>query len=318
MKRISNKVYTDFIIYNENDRTSNHILEAELAEEHYNGIWNIVQKGIDELHKQNFYKNLSSSKGIKLDSFFAVRTIESAANGILKEACGGAPNFEDYPDRPNGGKWYAMGNCYPADYDWNNNTYHEYIISGECENTLCDYCGLKMLKMCDFDCSLGATHSGYCGDSVKLKHKMNGQDVMKTLYAIHIGDENSLPIINTHCFENIDGLKKLGFLSNDKRNKVICDVPVITMNDRRKMYELCQKYADMLSEVYHDEIMKLMKNPVELPSHLKSVPNGFRYMNCRSTFSMRVIMNAHENGLFLPDRNLKDSPVPAVFLAISE
>lgn len=316
MKRISDKVYTDFIIYTETDRIANHKLEAELAEEHFKGIWKIVQSGLDELHEQDFYKSLSSSQAIKLDSFFAIRTIQNATNGIRDEACGGAPKFEDYPDRPNGGKWYAMGNCYPADYDWSKNTYHNYIISGECEITLGDYCGLKWLKFCEYDCCIGKAYCGYNGDDIK--YKMSGLDVMKMLYAIYIGNENALPIINVHCFDNIEGLKRLGFLSSDEQGKVICDVPVIKLDDRLKLYELSKKYDNVIFEKYHDEIMKLMQNPVKLPSHLKSVPNWQRYMDCCCTFPMRVIMNAHENGLFLAGRNLKENPVPAIFLAITE
>lgn len=316
MKRVGDKVYTDFIIYTEADRTANIELEKELAEEHYKGIWEIVQSGLDELHEQAFFKALSPSQGIKLDSFFAIRTIQNATNNIRNEACGGAPEFEDYPDRPNGGKWYAMGNRYPSNYDWNGNTYNYYVISGECENTMGDYCGLKLLKMCEYDCSLGESHSGYCGNSVK--HGMSGIDVMKMLYAIHKGEEETLPIINTHCFENIGDFVKMGFLSRGEQGRVICDVPVIKMNDRLKLYELSEKYDNMISEKYHDEIMKLMQNPVKLPAHLKSVPNWQRYMDCCSTFPMRVIMNAHENGLFFAGRNFEEKPVPAVFLAITE
>lgn len=316
MKRTGDRVYTDFIIYTEADKTANIELEAELAKQLYKGIWKIVQSGLDELHEQDFFKNLSLSQGIKLDSFFAIRTIQNATNDIRNEASGGVPKFEDYPDRPNGGKWHAMGSRYPANYDWNKNTYNYYGISGECENTMGDYCGLKWLKMCEYECCLGKAHSGYCGNSVK--HSMSCIDVMKMLYAIHKGEEETLPIINTHCFENIGDFGKMGFLSSDEQGRVICDVPVIKMDDRLKLYELSEKYDNMISEKYHDKIMKLMQNPVKLPSHLKSVPNWQRYMDCCSTFSMRVIMNAHENGLFFAGRNFEEKPVPAVFLAIAE
>ncbi len=90
------------------------------------------------------------------------------------------------------------------------------------------------------------------------------------------------------------------------------------MSDRWKLYELSGKYSKIISEKFFDEISRLMKNPVKLPPHLKSVPDWLRYMNCCATFPMRVIMNAHENGLFLADRNLKENPAPAVFLAVEE
>lgn len=147
---------------------------------------------------------------------------------------------------------------------------------------------------------------------------MSEVEVMKMLYAIHKDDEETLPIINMHCFDNINGFKKMGYLSSNEQGKVICDVPVLKMNDRWRLYELSEKYDNIISEKYHDEILKLMQNPVKLPSHLKSIPVWQIYMECCSVFPMRVIMNAHENGLFFAGRNLEENPVPAVFLAIAE
>lgn len=316
MKRVSDKVYTDFIIYSEADRTANLKLEAELAEKHYKGIWEIMQSGLEELHKQEYYKNLSSSQSVKLDSFFAIRTVQGAATDIRNEACGGAPLFEDYPDRKNGGKWYAMGSRYQNNYNFGEKSYLDYYISGQSENVIEDYCGLSRLALCEYDCLLGKTHQVYCGDSIE--YKMSGAEVMKMLYAIHDGREDTLPIINVHCFDNINTFKKTGYLSSDDQNKVICDVPVLKMSDRWKLYELSEKYDNMISEKFHDEIMKLMHDPVKLPPHLKSVPDFLRYMQCHATFPMRVIMNAHENGLFLAGRDLKENPAPAVFLAFEE
>lgn len=318
MKRSGDKVYSDFIIYDENDRTANIELEKELAEKYYKGIWEIVQRGLDVLHEQDFYKALMPSQSIKLDSMFVIRTVQNATNELRNEACGGAPCFDDYPDRPNGGKWYAMGSRYPANYDYSGeqSAYLNYMISGESENTLADYCGLSWIKLCEYDCLLGKTHKGYCGNSVK--YTMSGMDVMKMLYAIHGGGEETLPIISMHCFDNVEGLEKMGYLSRNEQGKLICDVPVLKMNERWKLYELSERYDNMIAEKYHDEIMQLMQHPVKLPSHLKSVPKWQQYMQCCSTFPMRVIMNAHENGLFLADRNLEENPVPAVLLAITE
>ena len=71
----------------------------------------------------------------------------------------------------------------------------------------------------------------------------------------------------------------------------------------------------MISDSFRDEFMKLMKNPVVLPVHLKSVPEWQRYMHCCSCFPMMVILNAKEKGLFLKGA---DSPAPAVFIAKAE
>ncbi len=137
--------------------------------------------------------------------------------------------------------------------------------------------------------------------------------LMKMMYAIHTGCifEDFLSIINMHCFDNINGLIGMNYLKKEGE-KVVVDIPVITITDRWKVYELSKKYYNMIAEKYHDEFFKLMKKPVKLPAHLKSVPEWQRYMWCCSSFPMMVILNAIDNGLFLKDVEM---PVPAVFLA---
>lgn len=318
MKQSGDKVYSDFIIYDENDRTANIELEKDLAEKHYKGIWEIVQQGLDKLHEQDFYQALQPSQSSKLDSCFAVRVVQTATNRLRDEACGGIQAFDTYPDRPNGGKWYAMGSRYPANYDYSGeqSAYLNYMISGVSENTLVEYCGLSRISLCEYDCLLGKTHRGYCGNSVK--YKMSGIEVMKMLYAIHRGEEDSLPMINMHCFENAEGLEAIGYLTRNEQGKLVCDVPVLKLNESRKLYELAEQQSKRIQEMYRGEIMQLMQYPVKLPTHLKSVPKWQQYMHCCSTFPMQVIMKAHENGLFFAGQNLQEKPVPAVLLEIAE
>ncbi|MED9904566.1 MAG: RNA polymerase sigma factor [Lachnospiraceae bacterium] len=315
MKRTADKVYTDFIIYNEEDRTANFMLEKEIADKHGSDMWAVVDSGLSELHEQDFYKAQSMTQGMKLDSFFAVRTMQNAVNNVRNEVCGG---ISEYPDRSNGGKWYAMGNRYPADYTYNMADYHKYGISGECCTMLIDYCGLKKISLCEYDCLLGTTQQGYGRDSKYIPYCMSGMEVMKMLYAIHTGREEDLPLINMHCFDNMNGFKRMGYLSRSESGKIIVDIPIIEMHDRWKLYGLSEKYDNIISDTFHDELKKLMQNPVKLPSHLKSVPGWQRYMWCCSLLPMLVIENANRNGLFFKDCNLKENPVPAVFLAVEK
>jgi len=317
MKRVSDKVYTDFIIYKEKDRTANLELEKELSDKLYKSIWSVLEQGLNELREQKFYIAQEVSKQIKLESFLAVRTIQNAVHKVRDEACGGIQPYDEYPDRPNGGKWYAMGSHYPGGYDYSKNTYQKYYISGEAVNALDDYCGLKRITLCEYDCELGKTHSGY-NNRVNMKYSMNGLDVMKMIYAIYSGQEEDLPIINLHCFDNVRGLEKLNFLKKDESAKIIVDIPVISMSDKWKIYEISNKYSKSISDKFHDDLMILMKNSVKVPSHLKSVPEWQKYMNCCSTFPMLVILKAKDEGLFLKEYNLDEYPVPAIFIAIDE
>lgn len=315
LKRTGDKVYADFIIYSPDDTTANVALEKQLADKLYRDVWEIMDKGFEKLHDCDFYKRQTESKQAKLDSFFAVRTLLHTVCEVRNEVCGKTP-FEEYPDRPNGGKWVAMGSRHPANYDYGNEDFEhgKYNISGESETRhLVDCVGMKKLDivLCEYCTLLGQSQ---LGRRDILKRRMTDVEILQMLYAIHSGKEEQLPLINAGCFENFDKLIELRYLAKDG-DKVVCDVPVITDNERYSLYELSEKYDNIIAEKFHDEFIKLMVNPVKLPPHLKSVPNFQRYMDCCSTVAMRIVKNALDNGLF---PKCADYPAPAVLISVKE
>lgn len=317
MKKVGDKVYTDFIIFDEQDRTVNIGIQQELADKYYKAIWSDMERGFKELHKQEYYKSQTPSAKVKLDSFFAVRTALNIF-GDFKSEKTGKWNFDEFTDRPNGGKWHAIGSRYPADYDWERSYwYGVYNIDGELDTYFKDYEGLKELTFSSYDTMLGKSHHGW-NDSRYVKRSMDEQVLTKMLYAIYSGKDDLLPVIDSHCFDNIDGLIGLGILKRNENGKIVVDVPVIKMNDRWELYKLSDKYAAEIAENLDTEFDKLLENPTKLPAHLKSVPEWQRYMHCASLIPMMIIMNAHENGMFLPDVDFEKAPVPAVFMAINE
>lgn len=317
MKRVGDKVYTDFIIFDEKDRTINLPLEKELAEKYYKDVWNIMERGFDELHNQEYYKKQTPSAARKLDSFFAVRTVLHGINSLTENKVG-EWSFEDFTDRPNGGKWHAMGSRYPADYNWSETYwYKKYYIDGEYSVGIDNYEGVREVSFSSYDTMLGMAYHGW-GDIRYVKHSMDTMTLTKMLYAIYTDKEELLPVIDSHCFDNIDGLTGLGILKREENGKVVVDVPVIKMDDRWELYKLSDKYHNEISAQCGKQFEALLENPVKLPSHLKSVPEWHRYMQCPSHIKMMIIMNAHENGMFLPDVDFEKDPVPAVFMAINE
>lgn len=317
MKRVGDKVYTDFIIFDENDRTANIELEKELAEKYYRAVWEIVQRGLDELHDAEYYKQQTPSASAKLDSFFVVRTVLNSINSIIENKVS-SWSFEKFTDRPNGGKWHAMGSRYPADYDWEGTYwYKRYYIDGEYDVGLDNYEGHKAVSLSSYDTMLGKAYHGW-GDIRYVKRQMDTTTLTKMLYAIYAGKEDMLPVIDAHCFDNIEGLIRLGILTRADSGKVMLDIPVIAMSDRWELYKLSDKYSNEITQKLGGEFEVLLENPVKLPPHLRSVPDWQRYAQCASLVNMMIIINAHDNGMFFAERNFEDDPVPAVFLAIDE
>ena len=124
-----------------------------------------------------------------------------------------------------------------------------------------------------------------------------------------------LEMLDKKLLENIGTMIEQNTLLRDDEGKLQVNIPVISMQDRWDIYELSEKYDNIISERFHDRFMEIMKNPVKLPKHLKSVPDWLRYMDCCSYFPSAVILEAREKGLFL---NGYDRPAPAIMLCVEK
>lgn len=74
-----------------------------------------------------------------------------------------------------------------------------------------------------------------------MKYTIRSIDVLKMIYAIYSGKEEDLPIINLNCFDNVNSLEKLNFLTKGENGKIIADIPVISMSDKWNIYEISDK-----------------------------------------------------------------------------
>lgn len=89
------------------------------------------------------------------------------------------------------------------------------------------------------------------------------------------------------------------------------------MSDEERfwLYELSERIDRLIAGQFHDEFMKLMKHPVKLPPHLKSVPEWLRRMLCCAALPMLVIEKARDNGMF---PQCADYPAPAILISVRE
>ncbi|WWZ59828.1 RNA polymerase sigma factor [Butyrivibrio fibrisolvens] len=307
MKRVSDKVYTDFIIYSEQDRMANFNIQLNLAKELCDGIWHIVSEGLDELRQNNFYKKQSLDQALKLESFFFLRTITSATLDVRDEACGGRESSEHYPERPNGGRWYAMGNLYPHGYDYENCPYSKFHMSGECVHTRQNLLGAKEISMCSYDTDSSVLGANY--------HDNSDDSYLKFVYSIYLGKTDMLEMLDKKLLEGINEILEFNIMYRDDEGQLKINIPVITMSDRWTLYSLSNKYSKEIAEEYRDKIVALVKNPVKLPNHLKSVPNWIKYLNCCNLFPSAIISEAKDRGLFLKGY---DKPAPAVILCVKK
>ncbi len=315
MKRTGDKVFTDFIIYTEEDRLSGLELQKEAAAKAFGAVWEIIEKGLDVLRNAAYYTGQNASARLKLEGYFAFRTVNRAVMKVRDEVAGKVP-LSEYPDRRNGGKWFAMGNRYPADYDYDRSPYSLYNVSGEGGGYFGLLPGATTVGLFDYDTDekvLGRSHSAYhcAGSSCDAR-----ESVIKLLYAVYRDDESLLRGIPGKALENLDTFLRLDFLERTPEGKLKLNVPVVSQEEKNTFFGLANEYAHQLAEACHEEINAMIRNPVNVPKQIQSdVPGFLRYLFTCCFFPSAVILEARSRSRFLQGC---EKPVPAVLMIVSE
>lgn len=91
-------------------------IEKAYADEIYEEVLSIITKNYNKI---DIFNKLNPSQKNSLLSYFAVKALNMSMQKVRDEVAGVIP-FDDYPDRPNGGKWHATGYHYPGDFDYIN------------------------------------------------------------------------------------------------------------------------------------------------------------------------------------------------------
>jgi len=311
MKQMGDKVFTDFIIYTEKDLENTFELQKKLASDLCGEIWKYVEEGLSELRTTAYYNTQNSSQAVKLEGYFVLHSVYRAVIKVRDEVAGNCSMY-DYPDRKDGGRWYAMGTRFPANYDYDKNPQNEYGISGEAGGNYENFLGVRMIELYDYDTkALGKTHSAYhcVGNWSDAR-----ESVMKFLYAVYCNNDSFLSGISQKLLANIDTFIDLDFVERLADGKLILNVPVLSMVEKRQFYELMGVYTDKLYTIFHDQFIKMIKNPVIVPKQIQAdVPDYLRYLNTCCFFPSALIYEARERGLFLKDY---EKPVPPVIMFV--
>ena len=315
MKRTGDKIFTDFIIYTEQDRVAGLKLQKELAAELFDGVWQVVEEGLDVLRGAEYYLKQSASARLKLEGFFAIRSVYQSVLRARDELAG-MMSLSEYLDRKDGGKWYAMGNRYPADYDYDRCPYELYNISGEANRMLEHLPGAKYIALCDYDTDdriLGKAHRVY---QLAVDSAESGEFVMKLLYAVYRNDESLLSGIPGKILENVDVFLNLDFLERSPDGKLKLLVPVLNEEDRNAFFGLANEYAEKLRTSFRGDYNRMFRNPVEVPKQIQNdVPDFLRYLNTCCYFPGALLYEARTRGRFLKGCV---GPVPAVLMVVAD
>ncbi|MCL2405157.1 MAG: RNA polymerase sigma factor [Defluviitaleaceae bacterium] len=223
MKRIGNKVYTDFIIYSHDDTGAKIKSQIELIDNNFSLFWKPLQSGLDRLKATDFYIGLSKRRQRKLEFYFLMHTMSACFFGV------GSKIYDpkhDYPQRPNGGKWVAMGNTHPMDKSSEDNEYGKYNWSGERTSEIQYRLGTKKLILKVFDTELEEKRYYAAGSKNNTIYTLNDVDLAQMLYIINEGINPSDTGADLLLFENIPHFAECGVL-HIENGKPVVDIPIL-------------------------------------------------------------------------------------------
>jgi len=312
MKRVGNKVYTDFIIYSHDDADTKIKSQIELIRDNFDVFWKPLQCGLDRLRAADFFICLSERKQQKLEFYFLMHTMSACFFGV------GSKIYDpkhDYPERPNGGKWVAMGNTHPMGKSSEDNGYRKYNWSGERTNEIHNRLGTKKIILKVFDTELEKKRYYTAGSKNNHLFTLNDGGIAQMLYIINEGINPSDTGIDLLLFENIPHFTECGVL-HIENGKPIVDIPILSTDEYAELQKTTNEVRDAFIPVTLDLLKKhLHGTKAKLPPHLKNVPEQKQYLQSMSCLHMVVIFKALESGLIMQD---VDFPCPPMVLIVDK
>lgn len=213
------------------------------------------------------------------------------------------PSREEYPQRPDGGKWIAIGTQYPQNFDFENYRFSKYCYGGERRSYDENYLGAKSIDLHIYDTQ---------PDLNLYEHgpvEMRDDNLVKLLYIISRGIALDNSGFNLMFCEDIPHLTKCGILGNVD-GKPFVNLPMITPEEYNILDQIRIKHmhhmANMLEPWIRDILPQLK---IDIPKQLVGRVAEFRQYSCYA-IPMAFMKAAIKSG----DFDTTDATPPMVFV----
>ena len=304
MAKAGNKVFTDFMITTPEQLLRGLDVEIDLVERNYHVLLKFINEYLDELGALPLVNSLSECKQKKLKYYFVLHLFSHAIYVATQRI---VPSKEEYPVRPDGGRWIAVGSRYPEDFDFNNYRFGKYCYGGERGTYWERFLNSKSidLKVYDTQPDLNLYQHGPID--------INDDNLAKLLYII----SREIPFDNTgfnlmFC-EDIPHLIKCGVLGEDN-GKLFVNLPMLTPNEYKLLDEIRSKYMMRLADILEPLLREVFpKLKINIPKHLEGRVAGFRQYSCYA-----IPMAFIKRTITLGDFDDKDATPPMVFVVDDE
>ncbi len=305
VRTASDKYYSDFIITRPQDALKNYKPQLDFAHKHFDTVWSIVAKMSDSIKRLDFVESMNEKERTMLDRYAVLKALQDflycATDKVEKP---------DFPMRKDGGWWYAQAVAVDAGYDMTE--YHEsenFAIHGGHRTSEANSIGnTKKIRLYEFDTTLWDSPHRY-GGATELYFKY----IIPLLW--HIYDEIPLEQSNipNEFISYMEALEKVGMIGYSD-NKAYVNIPVIGQADYDKLWALIKEATAELKEAIGREFAIFTASMrTQIPKHLTSVPELYRYHNATEYFVMSIVREAYERGLHLKNVDYCCPPVVLVY-----
>lgn len=261
MKRKGSKVFTDFMIITPEQTLQNLDVQINFAHKHYDTIWGFFSEFLKEIKKHTADLNLTESEQRKLEYYFVLHLF---SNGLYQTLQKIVPSKEEYPLRPDGGKWIAFGNQYPLDFDFEKYPAAKYCYGGERRSYGENFFSSRSVDLHIYDAQ---------PDLNKYQHgekTLDDEILMKMLYVIYKGIPFNYTGIDLWYLNNIPLLVECRILRMEN-GKPKLDIPVITKQKYDEIEKLRIERIYKFVDVFEPLIKEIMpKIKIDVPKHLST------------------------------------------------
>lgn len=287
------KYFSDFLIMKPNDMLSRFSAQLDFAKSHFEKSWQIVGEMLTQIDELGVCDALGERQRVKLERYAVLKALQD-----FQHEGTGAMSKLSFPNRRDGGRWYAQAVAMPAGYDGRElRSKNEYTIVAGHRTSIkdSDKGGGARLGLYEFDTTLWDSTARFstCGYACYFKH------IHTLLWCIYRGvplDESDVPNSMIEC---LPALENVGLLSYDNDDWRV-DIPVLTRETYDKLLNLIGNATNILKSELGNDYAKLLKeNIIDVPPHLKSVPDLYRYIPATNYIVMAIVREAYERGLHL-------------------
>jgi len=282
MKRVGNKVYTDFMISTPEDKS--YIPEQkEFIEENKDLFFRSVKVGLEKIRNAEYYKRFNEHQRNALELYIMTDCL--GAYWALSEIYPAEQSYKDFKDRPNGGKWLAFGHI-QGEYKGDG---YNYGYAGKRWTELENYFDSKKIMFYVYDLD-GFPIKKYLREFDSGKFYEDEENVLKLLYMVESCTNPEGTGFNIELLKRIPWLVECGILRYEPDGKPVLDIPVMSTDE----WDSFQKILWEITRGFKDDIKPSLAKFVtdkkkEIPKHLTSVPLIRQYAGACGIFTLAAI-----------------------------